>query len=206
MRVSQGQAAHGVMSSSALGLSQSIGFYSSPVREPSPSCSSVCVCVCVLIIQGLLACFPNPTLTFLSATEKRGIPPTGKQSKRPGRIPALCTNPWGRGPCPFAKEEDVRITRGRRAEGSRKPRGPPPPPTHFTDEGHESPRGFQRLAQGHPASITAKQFKFSKPLPQSIFQSKQAFCTKSIPTPKEFTMEIASYQLTSHGNFLTTKY
>lgn len=68
------------------------------------------VFVCVLIIRGLLACFPNPTLTFPSATEKGGIPPAGKQSKRPGRIPVLCTNPWGHDLCPRAKEEDGRMT------------------------------------------------------------------------------------------------
>lgn len=59
------------------------------------------VCVCALIIRWLLAYFPNSTLTFLSATEKLGIPSTGKQSKRPRRIPALCTNPLGHGPCPI---------------------------------------------------------------------------------------------------------
>ena len=68
------------------------------------------VCLCVLIIRGLLACFPNPTLTFPSAPEKGGIPPAGKQSERPGRIPALCANPWGRGLCPSAKEENGRVT------------------------------------------------------------------------------------------------
>lgn len=80
-----------------------------PLSVFLPLSFSFLVCVCVLIIRWLLACFPNPTLTFLSATEKLGIPPTGKQSKRPGRTPALCTNPSGPSPCPIAKEEDVRI-------------------------------------------------------------------------------------------------
>lgn len=82
-----------------------------PLRASLPLAFSSFVCVRVLIIQWLLACFPNPTWTFLSATEKLGIPSTGKQSERPGRIPALCANPPGHGPCPIAKEKDLRTPR-----------------------------------------------------------------------------------------------
>lgn len=80
------------------------------IKRVFPSRFSFFVCVCVLIIPWLLACFHNPTLTFLIATEKQGIPPTGMQSKTPERIPALCRNPWGGGQCPITKEEDVTVT------------------------------------------------------------------------------------------------
>lgn len=122
------------------------------------------VCVCVLIIPGLLACFLNPTLTFPSATEKGGIPPAGKQSKRPGRIPALCANPWGHGLCPSAKEEDGRVTLAGQQEalGSHVVHCPLPPILQMRVT---SPRRFQQLAQGHPASIRAKQLNFSQLLP-----------------------------------------
>lgn len=123
-----------------------------------PSHFSFFVCVCVLIVPWLLACFHNPILTFLTATEKLGIPPTGKQSERPERIPALCTNPRGEGRCPTTKEEDVRITCGMRAQGSQKPRGPLLPPTHFTDEGHES----QRVTVTCTRSLSFKQSKMTQ--------------------------------------------
>lgn len=165
------------------------------------------VCVCVLIIRWLLARFPNPTLTFLSATEKLGIPPTGKQSKRPGRIPALCTNPGTRsvsnrqrGGCENYRQHASR--RLSEATWSTPTSGP------FYRWGSRVPEGYSDLHKLTPVQSEQNDFpnRFSKQLPQSILQSRQAFCTKSIPIHKEFTMEMVSYKLISHGGFLITKH
>lgn len=141
-----------------------------PLSVFLPLSFSLC-CVCVFIIRWLLACFPNPTLTFLSATEKLGIPPTGKQSKRPGRIPAPCTNPPGHSPCPIAKEENVRITGSMQAAGFQEPRGPLPPLAHFPGEGHK----FLRVTVTCTSSPTFNQSK------TTVFQTDQhkACCSPS---------------------------
>lgn len=89
-RLSPGQAARGVMWSSALGLSQSIRLYSPSVCK---ACFPPHPCMCILIIRGFLACFPNLTLTFLSAPEKPGIRPTGTQSEAQGEFQLSARNP-----------------------------------------------------------------------------------------------------------------
>lgn len=98
--------------------------------------------VCALIIRWLLAYFPNSTLTFLSATEKLGIPPTGKQSKRPRRIPALRTNPSGHSPCPVTHTHAQRRMWELHAAYKQKAISEVTWSTsnsaHFTDEGHKS--------------------------------------------------------------------
>lgn len=176
-----------------------------PLRVSLPLAFSFFVCVCVLIIQWFLACFPNPTWTFLSATEKRGIPSTGKQSERPGRIPALCTNPSGHGPCPIAEEEDARTPRSMCEQKA--------PRSHVVHSHLRPtlqtrvacPRGLQRLAQ-----VTQVQSKQN----DSAFQNgyHKAFSSLgTIPHKKHsHTQRLSTgkgvLQLTSHGNFLITKH
>lgn len=177
-----------------------------PIKSVSPPrLFFLCVRVCVLIIQWLLACFPNPTWTFLSATEKRGIPSTGKQSERPGRIPALCTNPSGHGPCPIAKEEDERTLRSMCEQKA---------PRSYVVHSHlwpilqtrvPCPRGLQPLAQ-----VTQVQSKQN----DSVFQNGYHKAFSSLGTilhkKHSHTQRLSTgkgvLQLTSHGNFLITKH
>ena len=162
------------------------------------------VCLCVLIIRGLLACFPDPTLTFLSATEKRGIPPAGTQSKRPGENSNSVHEPLGtrsvsnrqRGGC-----ENYTA-----AGGSRKPRGPLPPPTHFTDEGH-SPRGFQRLNTGSPSFNQSKTTQFFQNCyHKAFFSPGKHSAQKAFPHTKNLQWKLCLNKPTTHENFLITKH
>lgn len=100
------------------------------------------VCVCVLIIRWLLACFPNPTLTFLSATEKQAFHPLEGRQRGQGES-QLCTNPGQC--CPAASEEDEDLS----AAGScgQRPSGPhePCPPGPLHRAGSPGPEGSSDL-------------------------------------------------------------
>lgn len=155
-----------------------------PLRVSLPLAFSFFVCVCVLIIQWLLACFPNPTWTFLSATEKLGFPSTGKQSERPGRIPALCTSPPGHGPCPVAEEEAVRTPRSMCEQKALRSHVVHSHLRPTLQTRVACPRGLQRLAQVTQVQSKAKRLRFSKRLPQSLFQSRNHSTQKAFPHTK----------------------
>ena len=93
----------------------------------------------------------------------------------------------------------------RAAGSSWKPRGPMPPCTHFTDEGHESQR-VPATCTGSPSCHQSKRTQFFTTATIKHFQSRQVLCIKNIPPHKEFTVEIMSYKPASHENFLITKH
>lgn len=64
------------------------------IKSVSPLSFPFFVCVCVLIIRWLLACFPNPTLTFLSATEKLAFHPLESSQGGQGEF-QLCAQTLG---------------------------------------------------------------------------------------------------------------
>lgn len=161
------------------------------------------VCVCVLIIRGLLARFPNPTLTFLSATEKRGIPPAGTQSKRPGENSNSVHESLGtrsvsnrqRGGC-----ENYTAAGEQEALGSHVVHCRLPPILQMRVT---VPEGSRDLTLGHSASIRAKQLNFFKTATTKHFSVQASILHKK----HSHTQRIynGNCVLQTHENFLITK-